>query len=484
MTTAEEKTIDAGPQALTPQIPVGQGVQGAPGWIALTSRPTSVRADRPVRSRRVYQQVGALTAIVVVAVGLLGSVASRHLAEREGVNDASQRAQTLADAVVQPALADGLLEGDPASVERLDAAVRAHMLGSSIVRVKFWTADGTIVYSDESRLIGRQFPLGQDERDVFVTPALRAEVSDLQAPENTYERGQGKLLEVYRPVQTPGGRTLLFETYSPYSVVTARTGEIWRGFAGITFSSLLVLVVLLLPLLWRLLDRLGRAQTQRELLLERAVEASGTERRRIAATLHDGVVQELAATSFAVSGAARQAEASGQEALARSLSGAAETVRTSIGGLRALLIDIYPPSLEQTGLRATLEDLAASLRTRDVVVTVQVADQPSRLDRVTQRLVFRVAQECLRNAARHAQANAVTVRLDERGETATLEVIDDGIGFHAETALSDPAEGHFGLRLISDAVAEGGGELWLRTGPGLGTSWRMTVPITDPEQAG
>ena len=97
--------------------------------------------------------------------------------------------------------------------------------GGSLVRVKIWSADGRILYSDESRLIGDRFALDAEELEVFERPATRSEVSDLSAPENRFERAAGrKLLEVYRPVWTPDRRPLLFETYSAYDAVTARTG--------------------------------------------------------------------------------------------------------------------------------------------------------------------------------------------------------------------------------------------------------------------
>ena len=156
---------------------------------------------------------------VIIAVGVLGAVASRKVAEREAVNDAAQTTGVLADAVVQPVLTPGVVTGDKAAIARLDRAVRDHVLGDSIVRVKVWTVDGRIVYSDESRLIGQTFPLGEDEREVLAQPATRAEVSNLDEPENAYERGQGRLLEVYRPVWTSDGQVLLFETYGPYSQV-------------------------------------------------------------------------------------------------------------------------------------------------------------------------------------------------------------------------------------------------------------------------
>ncbi|MFY0407779.1 sensor histidine kinase [Solicola sp. PLA-1-18] len=452
-------------------------VAGPASRRSLVEATERVAVERPIRPRRVYTQVAALTLAVVALVAVLGSVAARNIAEREADNDAAQQAGLLAETVVEPALKDGISTGDPAAVAALDEAVRSQVLSDRIVRVKFWTPAGTIVYSDEPRLVGRTFDLGEEEREVLERPATRAEVTDLSEPENVYERGQGKLLEVYRPVSTPDGDRLLFEVYSPYDTVLARSGELWRGFSGITLTSLIALVVLLMPILWRLLDRLRAAQAQREHLLQQALDASDAERRRIAATLHDGVVQELAATSFVVSGAAAQARADGHPEIGRSLDDAAGAVRTGINGLRSLLVDIYPPSLEGTGLAQALTDLVEGYRTRDSVVTLDVApsDHP-RLHRDGERLVFQVAQETVRNAVRHAGARRVDVRLRETADEVVLEVVDDGAGFDVDAVLADPAPGHFGVRLLVDAARRGHADLDVITAPGAGTTWHLRVP--------
>jgi signal transduction histidine kinase len=379
--------------------------------------------------------------------------------------------------MVQPALEDGLLTGSPTALDRLDTAVRASVLGPRVVRVKVWTPEGTIIYSDEPRIVGETFALGEEERSVLVAPTTHAEVSDLTRPENRYETGGGKLLEVYRPVWTPSGQPLLFETYMPYDSVTARTGELWRGFAGITLASLLLLIALLLPILWRLLDRVNSAQEQRVALLEHAVDASSDERQRIAATLHDGVVQELAAASFAVSGAAERAATDGRRDLADVLTGAATAVRGTIGGLRSLLVDIYPPSLRTAGLVAALTDLAGTVRTRGIDVRLVLPpDGQTGLDEEQERLVFRVAQESLRNTARHAAASHVEIRLVVAGDGVTFSVCDNGVGFDVEAALNSPPEGHLGLRVMRDLTAQSGALLEVSSAPGAGACWRLTVP--------
>jgi two-component system, NarL family, sensor kinase len=429
--------------------------------------------ERPVRPRRILLQVGLGALVVLIVVGVVGVFAARRLAEAEAVTDAAKTADLLDQLVVQPAITDPLLTGNAAALSALDAVVRDHLLDqNSVVRVKLWDADGMILYSDEPRLIGQRFELGEDERGVFTDPQIRAEVTDLNAPENLYERDAGKLLETYRPVWTPSGTPLLFEIYFRYDQVIARSGEILRGFAGITLSSLLLTIVLLVPILWRLLSRLRRAQSQRERLLQRALDASGAERRRIAGSLHDGVVQELVGTSLAISGAAEKAAADGRPELAGELREAAGTVRTSIGGLRSLLVEIYPPSLAAAGLDAALTDLATPLRARGVDVLITVP-HPSGLDGDGDRLVFRICQEALTNVLRHAEASEVRIELRRGRAGHVLEIVDDGRGFDPAQVLAQPEEGHFGLRVLADVAAAAGARLTVASAPGAGTRWML-----------
>ena len=120
--------------------------------------------------------------------------------------------------------------------------------------------------------------------------ATQAEISRLNESENTFETGD-RLVEVYRPVWFPNGSVALFEMYTSYDSVGARSSQLWRGFAGVTLSSLILLLVLVAPIVWHLISRLRGAERQRAALLERSVEASADERRLIAATLHDGPVR-------------------------------------------------------------------------------------------------------------------------------------------------------------------------------------------------
>jgi signal transduction histidine kinase len=448
-------------------------------WMVLSAGTPADPPDAPVSWRRIVAQAIAAATVVFIIVAAAGTVAARKASEKESVNVALQTTGVLATSVVEPVLNDDLLSTDPVTAEaaraKLDQVVHERVLSDVVIRVKIWTAAGTIVYSDEPRLVGDTFPLSAEERHALDVPSTKAAVTDLKLPENRFEAGERKLLEVYRPVWTPGHASLLFETYSRYDQVAMRSGQLWRGFAGITLTSMLLLMVCFTPLIWALVARLRRSQRQHDLLRDRAISASEQERRRIAGTLHDGVVQELAGVSFVVAGAADRARSAGDDALAGRLQTVAGTVRASIGGLRSLLVDIYPATLRDAGLSVALTDLVATLRSRDIAVDLDIPDELD-LPPQTEALVFRVAQEVLRNAARHSGAGAVSLRLRQINGVVLLDISDDGAGFDVAAVLANPPEGHLGMRLLADAAAETGATLSVASAPARGTRWRLEVP--------
>jgi signal transduction histidine kinase len=420
-----------------------------------------------------------LASVVVLGlVTIVGAVAARAMADNDAIDDAIAVSDLLTRSALQPTLSDDLLSPTPAAaaaaLARLDTVVRAVLGGTTLIRVKLWAVDGRVVYSDEQRLIGQQFPLDEDERRAMRGTRPIGEVSDLSQPENEFEREAGQLLEVYRPVRTPSGVPLLFETYTRYSHVGDRSERILLGFAATTLSGLALMHLLYLPASWGMARRLRRLQRRLDLLLTNAQSASDEERRRIAGALHDGVVQDLAATSYVVAGSAEHARGSGQTQLAARLDTAAAGVRASIGALRSLLVDIYPPNLRVAGLAAALEDLANAVRIRGITVNVR-ADGDLELDPATQLLLYRITQECLRNAERHARANRVLVRVRHSHGLLRLEVSDDGVGFDPGRTLACPEPGHLGVQVMRDLAAAQCARLDVRSAAGAGTRWRLEV---------
>jgi signal transduction histidine kinase len=425
----------------------------------------------------------ALTAILVIGlVAVAGTVEARRTAEREAVENATQTTGVLVRAAVLPAISDDLLnqELEPwqRAYARLDGIVRDEVLTDTLVRVKLWTRDGRVVYSDEPRLVNETYPLDANEIEAMRAATSLAFVSDLSEPENRYEHDAGKLIEVYYPVFTASGVQLLFETYLKYDRVIAHSEQTLRTFATIAAGALLIILMVQMPVSWTMIARLRRAEQQRHHLLAKALTAGTEERRRIAGALHDGVVQDLAAVSFVVAGSADQARGVGWGEIGDQLDVVAETLRSNIRALRSLLVEIYPPNLRSAGLPAALSDLAATLSSTDVSITITTQPDLSVGPQI-EALLYGVAQECLRNAARHAQATTVAVKITRRGDVVRLEVIDDGVGFDAASVVSGPADGHFGLRVIHDMAANQGAMLAVDSRPGAGTRWRLEVHTGD-----
>jgi signal transduction histidine kinase len=407
--------------------------------------------------------------LVVLVVVVIGTVQlSRHAADVEAVNDARATTELLATSVAQPAIPRGLAAGDSGAVDRFDRTVLRRLLVGDVLRVKIWTAEGRIVYSDETRLIGDRFPLGPEELEVLHDGASDAELSDLHEPENRFEKKDVSLLEVYTRVWSPEGEPLLFEAYYSAADVARQRQQIYDSFGPISLGGLLVLVAVTTPLLWALTRRLERTGRDRARLLEAAADASESERRRIARDLHDGVVQDLAGTSYALSATARDPGTDLGTALR--LEPMAGALRSSLRSLRSLLVEIYPPELGADGLEAMLGDLVATAAPVGVHAVVEVYDVQGASDDAV-RLVWRVAQEAVRNALRHARAENLTVQVGTVGDRLTLDVTDDGRGFDPHRNASG-----LGLRSLRDLVSEAGGRLDVRSSAGEGTTVHAEVP--------
>ena len=163
--------------------------------------------------------LGSVAALAVVLIG--GFFALRSVAIREAERDTRQQVQSEGRLVEAVGLGDGVLRGDPDALARLDDVVAGQILEAPTVRVKLWSADGRILYSDEPALIGRRYRLGDDERRLLREGGAEAELSDLSKPENSFERSEGKLLEAHTPIRTPDGSQVLFEIYQRFESVSA-----------------------------------------------------------------------------------------------------------------------------------------------------------------------------------------------------------------------------------------------------------------------
>ncbi len=409
--------------------------------------------------------------VLFAALSVATSILSARVAATEARADARTVTRVLARSVAQPAIPKGLVEGDPGAIDKLDREVLERLLVGDVRRVKIWRGDGTILYSDETRLIGAQYPLDEEESRVLEGGGTEAEVSDLSKPENRYEESDDGLVEVYTRIRSPEGEPMLFEVYFSADDLATRRAAVLAPFQRITIGGLLAMLVVATPIIWVLTRRLTRNARERERLLRASMTASEAERRRIARDLHDGVVQDLAGTAFSLTAVGRDPRV--PDDVRGDLQSAGQSLRTSLKALRSLLVSIHPPDLHADGLTAALTDLTAPAATSDIETSVRVSELGPVPDE-TVALVWRVAQEAVRNAIRHAHASALQVDVHRADDRLVLVVTDDGDGFdpHGDR---DPTS--FGLRGLASLVQDAGGRLDVRSTPGEGTEVRMEVRI-------
>src|SRR3954452_17795434 len=157
----------------------------APGT-ASASIPTSPARPRRPRLQRVWRRglsPGSLLALAGVAsVAVIGVILAVHLRSvgiREARHETEQQVRLAGAGVVAPAITEGVLRGDPAAIARLDRIVRTRVKRGPVVRLKVWTPEGRIVYSDDHQLIGDRFDLDADDIEAFYNGKVDSGLSDL-----------------------------------------------------------------------------------------------------------------------------------------------------------------------------------------------------------------------------------------------------------------------------------------------------------------
>jgi signal transduction histidine kinase len=195
------------------------------------------------------------------------------------------------------------------------------------------------------------------------------------------------------------------------------------------------------------------------------------ERTRMARDLHDSVSQKLFSLRLTARAAASLMR-SDPERAAREIERVERMAGEALAELRAVIVELRPAELDRHGLVETLRkhaDLLDRLHPASVTFTFD-GDPPGDLPALTEIAVFRVAQEALHNALRHAAATSIAVRLSHDPPRLVLEVSDDGTGF-------DEAGGRgLGLPSMNERAEAAGGSLAVVSRPGHGTMIRLEVP--------
>lgn len=420
--------------------------------------------------RRALTQFALLGVVSLLVVGFVSFRLYRDIAEDQALSSATQAGANLSRRLLAPLATDAFVAGDPAAIRAMDTVAMGRMRDGTVTRIKIWTEDGRVLYSDEAALIGRRFSF--DHAIEALVPD-RPGVSFLSIDdddEHAFEDPDDKLVETYTKVTAPSGDRLVFEIYYPVDVVDVESNNLLVKMAPVGLAGLAIVFLAQLPLAVRLARRLERGRRERQRLVSQSVGAVALEREHLAEELHDTAIQDLATVAIRLDAMEPQLP----EQLRGPVRSVSSTVRRDIALLRDIVTSLFPVRYAVDGLAGAIADLAQPLRDAGVVVDLVLAEDVD-VDPVAAELLHRVAREALANVSKHARARHVTISLTATDAEVALAVVDDGVGF---VPGPGPVErGHVGLALTTEAIEGMGGAVRVRSAPGSGTSVRARIPL-------
>jgi signal transduction histidine kinase len=237
---------------------------------------------------------------------------------------------------------------------------------------------------------------------------------------------------------------------------------------------------LLLGLLWFSrsikLRQLHRERTRRDEFARRLIESQETERKRIAGELHDSMGQDLILIKNAANLTLRKFTP--DPPVQERLSEMADLASHALSNARAITSNLRPPELDRLGLTAALEAMLDKHAEHSGIQFVSTIDNVDGLWPPEQEInVYRVVQESLNNALKHAGPRRIEVEVKRLEAEVKMTVIDDGCGFDTEASLASGRRLGMGLTGLEERVRILGGEMELTSARGAGTSLRYRIPV-------
>jgi signal transduction histidine kinase len=214
-------------------------------------------------------------------------------------------------------------------------------------------------------------------------------------------------------------------------------------------------------------------------LSARLAEVAEAERQRLSRELHDQIGQNLTALGINLNIVRTQMPEEAAASVSSRLDDSLSLVEQTTERIRDLMANLRPPVLDDYGLVAALNWYGGQFRGRTGIAVALEGEEPNpRLATHVENALFRIAQEALTNAAKHAQAGQVTVTVEVKGDTLRLIVADDGIGFDLEQLTESDGSRGWGLLTMTERAEAVGGHCRVETGPGQGT--QVSVEVSRP----
>lgn len=444
----------------------------------------------------------AVGGIVSLLAMLLVGAAVTFLIERAVTRNAAATTALYVDSVIAPLLPDMRASAVLDDVVRraLDETLGQGALGRRLAEMRLWSLDGTVLYAQEDRLIGRRFPVTPGLRQAF-TGKIVANYDRFDVLDESSTTPAGPLLEIYNPILQPwsGDVVAVIEFYEraeelEATLATARLRS-WAAVAAVTCLFFLALSAIVLrgsrtidrqasDLNNRVAELTGLLAQNRALhrrvqrATQEATALNESYLRRLGADLHDGPAQFVALAAMRLDSElvlAADADPKRREDEIHSIRGrlaeALDEIRTICRGLVLPQIESSDLSSVVTQAVDTYEKFSGAHVSRSFAAT----DTPVAL---SQRIcAYRFVQEALNNGYRHCRGARQRVAIDVSGGRLSISVSDDGPGFDPAAIGPDS----LGIAGIRERIESLGGTFLLDTSA-KGTTLAMVLDLESGER--
>jgi len=451
-------------------------------------------AARAVARFTLFQQF-MVVSLVILLIGayIIGRYVSTEIEDRV-IHRTSALTALYVDSVVSPHLQELKLGHDlsPQHIDELNRLVFDSALGEHIASFKVWHVDGDVVWSQNSQLIGRRFPIAEDLK-AALEGDVATEMSALDDDENVFERAAWpRLLETYAPVRADRTGEIIgaVEFYQDPRELEAeiessqRMG--WLIVGGAT-AAMYVLLVGMVGSASRTISRqhrrLERLADENASLAFRVKDAAGRKSetdeqllKGVAQDLHDGPAQDISLALLRLdavvpdhTGSAGAADA---ELMHKALVSALREIRNICGDLRM-------PEIEALHVGDVIKRAVQDHRdkTGDTVRVAICGGLPD-VELPAKIALYRVGQEALNNAHRHSGATEEDVRVEVEDGALKLIISDRGAG--SALPSRDTGRGSsLGIRGMRERMEMLGGRLHVFSSPGAGTTVTAVLPLEE-----
>lgn len=451
------------------------------------------------------------TIVAAIVIGIIMAVLGRWVSvriETAVINNTAASAALYMDRFVEPYVQDLAQRDDlsPESVKALTELMNTRAFSEHVIQVKIWRPDGTIVFSNNQKIVGKQVPLsGSLQR--ALNGEIAPEFDHLSDEENFIERGLDiPLLEIYSPIrEAKTARIIAVAEF--YQLADQLANELyWTRMQTIMMvGGLSVLMLAALMGIVRQgsrtiatqqyalncrISELSKSLKLNEELREhvadanrRATESNERFLQRVSAELHDGPVQLIGLALLRLDGISAFAGASKQSCADETLEIVRGALQDAMSEIRGLSQGLALPELENLSFLDALDLAITNHELRSgTAVDVNFPEALPVIPVSIKTCAYRFVQEGLNNAFRHAEGvgQAITVRWSNG--RLEIEVMDKGPG------ISEPAQpacqGGIGLTGLRDRIESLGGEMAITSNATEGTKLQAAFRLNYNERGG